>query len=304
MRSIFFILSAIILQSVWALEFDRSLPLEQRQIIQSDLENLCRLNYDSQSEGARKAKKTLQGIFEMEEVNCQELKNWLFDRVKWITGGFDFQERIIIQRDESSLLNFLAWRYFYFSQGRIIETVDEYAYAMNVGGFLFEILQRVETNKWFFPFRFGEFQTWFKFIRDDAREIWLPITTPRVGIVRLSPRLFDGEEDSLAGSIFRISTLFHEARHSDGHGEHSTFPHNISCPNSSLPVGCDSVLNGAYGVQFTFLHYAIQTCDSCSEREKEVLAQHAVTDFDKIDTKSKKLVDASPIEIPPLQPLP
>ena len=298
------------------MEFDRSISPEQRHIIERDLENLCRLNYDLKNREMDAAKRVLQMVFEIEEVSCERLKNWLHKRVKWITGNFDFGDRVIIQRQESSWWNSLDWSLFYFVQEWKTErNMNHHARAMNFGATLFGILKIYDREQWFSSYRFGEFETWFKFIRDDGREILLPITTPRVGIIRLAENFFlsqyhpnSSKVDSLGNSLFRMGLLFHEARHSDGHGEHTIFPHDAPCSQTAVAKesrsGCDSALNGAYGIEFTFLNYAIQACDRCSEKEKDILIQHAVWVSKRANMKSSKFLDASPIELPRLRQLP
>ena len=300
----------VLFQSAQAIEFDRSVTLEQQRIVERDLENLCRLNYDLQSKEAYAAKRILQMVFEIEEVNCATLRDWLQERVKWITGDFKFKERVFIQREEPTLWDSVHWYWFYIVQERTFErAMNGYAFAMNLGGELIDLLQRVEKSEWISSYRFGEFKTWFKFIRDDGRPVLLPIATPRVGIISLARDFFlhpshpnPLQADSLSNSLYRMGLLFHEARHSDGHGEHLIFPHDAPCSQTDLmkesEMGCDSASNGAYGIEFAFLNYAIQTCERCNPEEKEILIQRAVVTSHRINMKSGKFLDPKPIEIP------
>ncbi len=108
----------------------------------------------------------------------------------------------------------------------------------------------------------------------------LPITSPRVGLVTISPYYFSEDlyvsetGDQLADSISLISFLFHEARHSDGSGKELGFPHSL-CPDSSDYAGlqvCDQAYNGPYGISSLMLKELGQQCeDQCSEVESEVL---------------------------------
>jgi hypothetical protein len=84
------------------------------------------------------------------------------------------------------------------------------------------------------------------------------INSPRTGIVNIDFTFFTDPnyyghkvlQDSLALRIFRLSVLFHEARHSDGHGESLSFPHSV-CPKGHHFEGltsCDDTENGSYSV--------------------------------------------------------
>ena len=305
--SILFLFSPVaIFHNARAIEFDRSLSLEQRHIIQRDLENLCRLNYDLRGREIEMARRIMQLVFEIEEINCHQLKSWLGRRVQWIIGDFDFRDRVIIQREEASLINSLAWSWFYFTQQQYLGRKMNDAHAMNFGGHLVQMLQRIEKNKWFYSYEFGEFETWFKLIRDDGRDIFLPITTPRVGIVSVSDHFFLNDThpdptriDSLTNSFFRIGLLLHEARHNDGHGEHTFFLHNAPCNKfNSTKSECDNALNGTHGVEFTFLKYASLACDICNEGEKSVLALYAAA-ISELVNQGGKLLDTSPVRVHP-----
>lgn len=107
----------------------------------------------------------------------------------------------------------------------------------------------------------------------------LTITSPRVGLIGVSPHYFtpelyiSEEGDQVADTISLISFLFHEARHSDGKAEQLGFPHTL-CPDSSDYAGlevCDEAYNGAYGVSASILKELTKQCEDCTETESEVL---------------------------------
>ncbi len=105
--------------------------------------------------------------------------------------------------------------------------------------------------------------------------------SPRVGIIQIGEGLFMKEltlnnqnPASIANSINRLATFFHEARHSDGNGTSLGFAHS-NCPpghDYSGAAACDENLNGPYTVGATMALEMLKGCqDTCTEREKEIL---------------------------------
>ncbi len=107
----------------------------------------------------------------------------------------------------------------------------------------------------------------------------LDITSPRVGLIEVN-RSFFNKESSITGlgnrpadKLLRLSFIFHEGRHSDGHGESLGFFHS-TCPAGHDYAGrlaCDTPANGAYQVSATFLKKSAEVCESCDEASKEAL---------------------------------
>lgn len=109
----------------------------------------------------------------------------------------------------------------------------------------------------------------------------IEIESPRAGVIQIGEGLFAHERtinnkkpESRANSINRLSTFFHEARHSDGNGLSLSFAH-ATCPidhDLAGIVACDESSNGAYAVSSAMTIEMIKACDeACSEREKEML---------------------------------
>lgn len=100
--------------------------------------------------------------------------------------------------------------------------------------------------------------------------------TPRVGMLWIGDRLFDGRKiesspiDSFANSVIRLSTLVHEMRHDDGNGANACFKH-VKCLKTYQSPVCDSSLNGPNGVAYAFLAYAFPLCSNCTSKEIEGL---------------------------------
>lgn len=104
----------------------------------------------------------------------------------------------------------------------------------------------------------------------------VPVTSPRVGILQIGPGLFPGgasQNQNLALDIFRASTLFHEARHSDGNGRSMGFMH-AECPTGHDYAGmhaCDYAANGPYTVGARLLKNLKERCAACTKSQKTAL---------------------------------
>ena len=118
------------------------------------------------------------------------------------------------------------------------------------------------------------------------------IESPRVGIIQIGEGLFlDGlsvtpsKPNAIANSLKRLSTFFHEARHSDGNGVSLAFAHSV-CPaghNYAGSPACDENLNGPYTVGAIFTTELLKACDeSCSEVEKTELKADIVDSYSRV----------------------
>ena len=132
---------------------------------------------------------------------------------------------------------------------------------------------------------------WYQSVADRVPDIGLiigttsvPIKNSRVGLIQL------GKDYSDFIPLFRISTLIHEARHSDCTGGLAAddivrlhlgkAPLSNTCGHlhSECPAGhdyenlhaCDDHPWGAYSVQFKFLAAYIKSCTSCSIKEQNL----------------------------------
>jgi hypothetical protein len=108
----------------------------------------------------------------------------------------------------------------------------------------------------------------------------LPLLSPQGGVIQIGKGLFLDRfrvnrevQDHPANSLSRLSTLFHETRHSDGHGVTLGFMHAI-CPEGHAYAGypaCDKNLNGPYTVGAQVLSSLIEACEECTTKDKTIL---------------------------------
>jgi hypothetical protein len=124
------------------------------------------------------------------------------------------------------------------------------------------------------------------------------ISSPRVGIVHLrntffSPTLPSGETlDLIAQKLFRLSILFHEARHSDGNGKSMGFFHNI-CPTHHRYSGhdaCDASGNGPYTISGLVLKQLLQNYKYQISKTSHDLLTHMAEDFLDRNISSRRSV--------------
>ena len=149
-----------------AIEFDRSVPMAQRQIIENDLENLCRLlDYDLENESIDKMK----DMFEIDQMDCLQLRAWLEERIHLIVknepGESIFLDRVIVQKGNAMVMFGLEkfiknlFSGVMESWSRFLDTLfwyleeDRY-YAMNLGSILFHRLNRDGLKEgWVFDYQ-------------------------------------------------------------------------------------------------------------------------------------------------------
>lgn len=114
----------------------------------------------------------------------------------------------------------------------------------------------------------------------------IPVMSPRVGLLQIGAGLFADEGKNLQNVLLaavRAKTLFHEARHSDGHGKTVGFLHT-KCPSGhdyANMYACDASKNGPYMIGAEMLKGFLEACQySCTELTKTALK---VTYFDNLD---------------------
>lgn len=104
----------------------------------------------------------------------------------------------------------------------------------------------------------------------------LAIRSPRVGIIRVGAGFTDANAiknvplEAVSNTLLRISTYFHEARHSDSNKASVAFPH-ASCTSGTYEgkYACEKYINGPYGIQNILMKYFYSVCQSkgCSSTE-------------------------------------
>lgn len=123
----------------------------------------------------------------------------------------------------------------------------------------------------------------------------IPISSPRVGVIQVGPGLFTVPKDKKATDYDvraeRLLTLFHEARHSDGRGEHLGMMHT-KCPSGHSYSGyyaCDFNLNGAYSVGAYMGKALAENCTDCTVAHKEKMRLSYLDSFSRVIKEKRKI---------------
>lgn len=125
----------------------------------------------------------------------------------------------------------------------------------------------------------------------------VPVSSPRSGVLMVGKGLFQlrGSKESkvtdVDASYLRLSTLFHEARHSDGNGKTLGMMH-VPCPKGHNYEGfaaCDFSLNGSYSVGAQTGKMFAENCKTCTAAQKEVLRLDYLDSFSRVVTEIKDM---------------
>ena len=98
----------------------------------------------------------------------------------------------------------------------------------------------------------------------------ISMTSPRTGLLEIGPGMFPDlggkTVPAVLLNIYRLGTLFHEARHSDGHGKTMGFMH-ATCPPGHDYAGvsaCDLSTNGPYTIGAMMVKNLTNACTDCT----------------------------------------
>ena len=244
------------------LKYAHGIPTNQKCALNESISLLYSLPMDS----TRTETQRLQSLLRLDSTDASRLQNWLEDRIQYVVKtDFDlnanlYQSSHNFNYPEPDLLpdTFLDQAQKKKSQEVLseesYETVRSDVIMANEGTSIYA------TGKYYHAL----------LVLDLGPLGQVPFISPRVGLLQMGPGLFPQGmvrgTQNLFEDIFRSSTLFHEARHSDGHGKSLGFMH-VACPAGHTYAGeeaCDSVTNGAYAVG-SLLHKSLMTsCSSCT----------------------------------------
>jgi hypothetical protein len=251
----------------------RGIKNHLRDKIERDMNVLENLKFKtSPEEGTLK----LMGV---SELNAQTATNWLSERVNYV-----------IEENALSVLKLLIKKSVYVErQGVDFPNNDVLPYSMDPKNkaslFNEEEGVVVMSNIGAGLYMAGKNESkvyGMKISRGLLKKgIRVSVESPRSGIIQIGEGLFmkeitvnNDKPESVANSINRLATFFHEARHSDGNGSSLAFAHS-PCPAGHDMAGtyaCDEGLNGPYTIGAVMTKEMLKSCDeTCTEREKEIL---------------------------------
>lgn len=245
------------------IEFHSSVPQEQVDALKVDLSYLYKNPIKSPVSA-------FAAMTELSTTDGANMHNWLLNRVKYIVG----------ETYELSNDNIVVKRFHTFPNTPLppafesMTGTDEVTTVMsNIGAAVYLIGKK---EKMLFGLKLDNSKVYAK--------------SPRTGILQVGRGLFlekfaiNKDLLSNANSISRLGTLFHEARHSDGHGAHTGFTHAI-CPEGHGYAGyaaCEKVNNGPYSLGAVTEVHLLQNCGSCSTKDKSILSTRAADSLARV----------------------
>jgi hypothetical protein len=254
-----------------------NVPKNQSKLLLQDLQHLHALSMRSTDE-------ELLQLMELNEANAGTLSQWLAARVQYVVGE---------ELDLEKAVYLAAERHPYENPSLMpeLELPSGARPFMEPAGGTKPVT--VMSNLGTALYTVGKMQGVLIGFRVPGSSS-VSISSPRTGIIQIGEGHFlpmmkrfglpGANLESEAYKLFRLATLFHEARHSDGHGKSLGFAHAL-CPAGHDYAGtnaCDRNLNGPYTVGALITRNLLQNCATCSAAEKEALKLEALDSFSRV----------------------
>lgn len=253
--------------------FDSSVPNGQARILKEDLNYLYNLPFE-------KSAFEFQTMIGVSQVDGAHLHNWIYNRVRYIVGeSYNPRGRNLVKKKGHT-----------FPQTPlpplIVNRTNQYAGTIVMSNLGAEL------------YLSGKKEKALRGIRINRKEVWA--SSPRVGILQIGDGLFldrlliNKNVDAEANKIKRLSTIFHEARHSDGHSEYVGFLHD-KCPTGHALSGffaCEKYANGAYSLEAAALKTLLLNCQTCSIEDQTKLTASIADALSRVTLRSHVRTEA------------
>lgn len=264
------------------INFSKSVPSEQKKLLTRDMFFLANQPYQSDAKLAQ--------MMEIPSTDGLTILNWIDNRMIRIVGeSFDLEKNISVVNQS------------FFPEPS--ETPNIPTFANTPGGGSGDggssTVKTVMSNLGGAVYISGKLNhAMFSLKVDDSN---INMSSPRLGVFKVGEGLFDSKGmlkstvDSKISTYFRLSTLVHEARHSDGRGVSAGFLHAI-CPSGHRfegYAGCDASSNGPYTIEGQFLKVAMQNCKDCSPGELELMNKLMADSFSRMVVPAAQAADTS-----------
>lgn len=257
--------------------FDSSLPASQLRTMKDDLTYLYKnpINeFDLE----------FQTMAEIPKVDGPQMYNWIYNRVKYIIGQeYEFKGRNLVKKS-----------------GHVFPATPLPPSISNRSNSLAGII--IMSNTGADLYLTGKRDNILNGIKLDGESVFAP--SPRVGILQVGEGLFlerllvNKDQNSEANKIKRLGTIFHEARHSDGHADHIGFIHD-DCPpghNMSGFAACEGYSNGSYSLEAVATKTLLLNCLTCSNEDKTKLSIGIADSFNRVVLRSHVKTEAQLLE--------
>lgn len=254
-------------------KFHSSVPSDQIATLKNDITYLYK-NPNT------KPDKDFFAFAEITKGDGPELHNWLINRVRYIVG-----EKF--QLTEENVITVEGYK---FPSTPIPDAYSQ----MTLGAEVNEV-KTVMSNMGAAYYLMGKTLKTLLGLNFDQEQVML--TSPRIGLLQVGEGLFfkdfqiSQNEKSVANSVSRLGTLFHEARHSDGNSKNTGFLHVI-CPAGHPYAGyaaCEVTRNGSYTIGGLSERYMVENCTACTTQERNILIARIADSFNRVvavDTKT------------------
>jgi len=272
MKTTLLVISLVLTQSLFAangeIKCSKKVASRHEKKILRDIERLDQLKFSGETSAEDLS------ILGVDHVDAARMKDWLTDRVQYIIDDSEPIDRLKLD---------VASRYYVYPEVSVFPDMESVA-SGPVFGFQIPKAERAVTvmsNIGAVLYMAGKSSKQLLQVKIPLslfKADKVLVNSPRTGIIQIGEGLFmkkfmfnEKEDDAVSNSISRLMTFFHEARHSDGHGKSLGFLHAI-CPAGHDLAGysaCDRNLNGPYTIGRIMAKEFLNSCDSCSENEKE-----------------------------------
>jgi hypothetical protein len=275
------------------IKFSKGISKKNRNFMNRDLEVLENFEFFRDADA-----ETLK-VMGLQKLNSKTAATWLEDRVAYVIEETDWkkiQKKIKIEE-----------KYFSFENQNIDPTIERatstpsgegVVVMSNLGAALY-YAGKDSKVLFSYPIKLGLF-----------KKEKIKFSSPRAGLIMIGEGhfmdRFDHDKDNksaTANSFGRLSTFFHEARHSDGAGKNLGFFHAV-CPDGHDFQGynaCDRNLNGPYAVGAQMTKEFLKNCEDCSDEVKEKMKISYLGAVDRIITETKKPTANNSFEVTSLQ---
>lgn len=246
---------------------DSSVPPIQVQTLKDDLKYLY-------SNPVKTSDSEFQSMAGLSKVDGPHMYNWIYNRVKYIIGqSYPLRGKNIVKKT-----------------GHVFPATPLPPSIENKTNQYVGII--IMSNIGAELYLMGKMENKLNGIKIDGNTVFAP--SPRAGILQVGEGLFlerllvNKDQNSEANKIKRLGTIFHEARHGDGHSEHIGFIHNACPPGHPLSGfdACEPYANGAYSLEAVATKTMLGNCNSCSNEDKAKLEVTIADSFARVILRS------------------
>jgi len=286
-----------LIQAEIPLYLDKTVDNRLEKLITTDLHALAALRIDVQDS-------QLRSLFELDPLSATSLLGWLSERVRYLVGqAFSLEKNVLLISDDTNGF------YEYENPGVFPDEIEE-----SIGGtqaiaerlmLMDGLKEQAAINLGSAVYLSGKYKQVLFGLNVAGKKI--AITSPRTGVVKLDSAFnfmgnfmgnfvgdsLDDSSGAMEASVlnstvsrraYRLRSLFHEARHSDGHGKSLTFPH-AKCPVGHDFEGrplCDRSRNGSFRIGAEIVKMFLNDCENCDIKQKEILRALYLHDINRV----------------------